>query len=35
MGGRPKEAGEAALTEQAGGLEGIREPGVAACCSVY
>jgi hypothetical protein len=32
--GQPKGAGEAALTEQAGGLEGNREPAVAACCSV-
>jgi hypothetical protein len=33
--GQPKEAEEAALTEQAGGLEEIREPGVAACSRVY
>ena len=35
MAGRPTEAGEAALTEQAGGLEESREPAVAACCCVY
>lgn len=32
--GQLKEVGGVVLTEQAGGLGGIREPAVAACCSV-